>query len=121
VGIGRRPNASLERTREKQSAKVRPRRARRSAHPLGGTETNVPTIIALRQRPEFCEFFARQFEAEWPNWYGPGGQGNATADLMVFANPQGDLPAGVIAIDDDAWDQGGTRGAGGSVCQGSRH
>ncbi|HWE19804.1 MAG TPA: GNAT family N-acetyltransferase [Hyphomicrobiaceae bacterium] len=60
----------------------------------------MPTVIPLRQRPEFCAFFAQQFEAEWPNWYGPGGRGNASEDLKAFANPQGDLPVGVIAIDD---------------------
>lgn len=26
----------------------------------------------LRLRPESCAFIARQFESEWPRWYGPG-------------------------------------------------
>ena len=60
----------------------------------------MPTVIPLRQRPEFCAFFAQQFESEWPNWYGPGGQGSAREDLEAFANPKGILPVGVIAIDD---------------------
>ena len=60
----------------------------------------MPTVIPLRERPEFCAFFARQFEAEWPNWYGPGGQGNAGEDLKAFANAEGNLPVGVIALDD---------------------
>ncbi len=60
----------------------------------------MPTIIPLRERPEFCAFFARQFEAEWPQWYGRGGQGNASDDLAAFANPAGNLPVGVIALDD---------------------
>jgi GNAT superfamily N-acetyltransferase len=58
------------------------------------------TIIPLRQRPEFCTFFAQQFETEWPKWYGPGGQGDARKDLEAFANPEGNLPVGVVAIDD---------------------
>ena len=60
----------------------------------------MPTVIPLRLRPEFCAFFAQQFESEWPNWYGPGGQGSAREDLEAFANPKGILPVGVIAIDD---------------------
>lgn len=56
----------------------------------------VPTVIPLRFRPEFCAFFAQQFESEWRNWYGPGGQGNAREDVEAFANPEGNLPVGVI-------------------------
>jgi GNAT superfamily N-acetyltransferase len=67
---------------------------------LGGTEMKVPTVIPLRQRPEFCAFFAQRFESEWPEWYGPGGQGNAIEDLEAFANPEGFIPVGVIAIDE---------------------
>jgi len=63
-------------------------------------DTKVSTVIPLRQRPEFCAFFAQQFESEWPKWYGPGGQGNAREDLEAFANPKGNLPVGVVAIDD---------------------
>jgi GNAT superfamily N-acetyltransferase len=65
-----------------------------------GTDTNVQTVIPLRQRPEFCAFFAQQFESEWPKWYGPGGEGNAREDLEAFANPEGNMPVGVIAIDE---------------------
>jgi GNAT superfamily N-acetyltransferase len=60
----------------------------------------MATVTPLRQRPEFCEFFAQQFEFEWPEWYGPGGQGNAHEDLEAFANPEGSIPVGVIAIDE---------------------
>jgi hypothetical protein len=58
-----------------------------------------PTVIPLRQWPEFCAFFPQQFESEWPTWYGPGGQGNALQDLAAFANLAGNIPVGVIAID----------------------
>ena len=60
----------------------------------------MPTVIPLKQRPEFCAFFAPRFESEWPKWYGPGGQGDAREDLEAFANPEGNLPVGVIALDD---------------------
>ena len=58
------------------------------------------TVIPLRQRPDICAFFAKQFEAEWSHWYGPGGRGNATADLSAFANQSGALPVGVVALDE---------------------
>ena len=67
---------------------------------LGGTDTAVPTVIPLRQRPAFCAFFAEQFESEWPKWYGPGGRGDAREDLQAFANSDGHLPVGDIALDD---------------------
>jgi GNAT superfamily N-acetyltransferase len=57
-------------------------------------------VIPLRDRADLCGFFAEQFESEWPNWYGPGGRGDAAADLSAFANPAGDLPVGVVALDD---------------------
>lgn len=63
-------------------------------------DTKVPTVTPLRQRPEFCGYFAQHFESEWPEWYGPGGQGNARADLEAFANSEGNLPVAVIAFDD---------------------
>jgi GNAT superfamily N-acetyltransferase len=67
---------------------------------LGGTETKVPAVIPLRERPEFCAFFAQQFKSEWPSWYGPGGQGDAAEDLEAFANLEGRVPVAVIAIDE---------------------
>lgn len=60
------------------------------------------TLVPLRRRPDLCAFFAGCFVAEWPDWYGPGGQGNAESDLRELANPAGALPVGVVALDDDA-------------------
>jgi GNAT superfamily N-acetyltransferase len=57
------------------------------------------TVIPLRERPELCAFFARQFEIEWPDWYGPNGKADAAADLKDYANPAGELPVGVVALD----------------------
>lgn len=72
-----------------------------AAHPPWsvGTETHMTTVIPLRDRPDLCAFFAEQFEAEWPDWYGRGGRGDAAADLIAFANPAGELPVGVVALD----------------------
>lgn len=66
---------------------------------FGSTDTLMATVIPLRERPDLCAFFAEQFEAEWPNWYGRGGRGDAAADLSAFANVAGDLPVGVVALD----------------------
>jgi GNAT superfamily N-acetyltransferase len=60
----------------------------------------MATVVPLRERPDLCAFFAEQFEAVWPTWYGPGGPGDAAADLSAFANIAGDLPVGVVALDD---------------------
>lgn len=58
------------------------------------------TVRPLREQPELCAFFARQFEIEWPDWYGPNGKSYAAADLKDYANPAGELPVGVIALDE---------------------
>ena len=58
-------------------------------------------VRPLREHPEFVSKFARRFEQEWPGWYGPGGQGSALHDLQAFANPEGRLPVGVVAISED--------------------
>lgn len=60
---------------------------------------SMVTVIPLRQRAELCAFFARQFEIEWPGWYGPNGKADAAADLKDFANPAGELPVRVVALD----------------------
>jgi GNAT superfamily N-acetyltransferase len=41
---------------------------------------------------------AAWFVAEWPGWYGPGGPGDASADLAAFAAGETSLPIGVIAF-----------------------
>ncbi len=55
-------------------------------------------VRPLREHPEFVLQFAHQFEQEWPGWYGPDGQASALHDLQEFANPEGRLPVGVVAI-----------------------
>ena len=57
-------------------------------------------VIPLRERPGLCAFFTRHFESEWPNWYGPNGRASARSDLEDYANAAGDLPVGVVALDE---------------------
>lgn len=59
------------------------------------------SIRPLRDCPGAAGPLAAAFEAEWPNWYGPGGQGDAAADLAAYANPEGALPVGVVALSAD--------------------
>ena len=54
-------------------------------------------IQPLALHPEALPELCRLFEAEWPSWYGPGGQGSATNDLSAFSGPAG-LPFGVVAL-----------------------
>lgn len=57
------------------------------------------TIRPLRDCPEALARLAAAFRAEWPDWYGPGGPGDAASDLAAFANPEGALPVGLVALD----------------------
>lgn len=57
------------------------------------------TIRLLRDCPEALAPLAAAFRSEWPDWYGPGGPGDAAADLAAFANPEGALPVGLVALD----------------------
>jgi GNAT superfamily N-acetyltransferase len=105
------PNPSLERDLHrhgtwpaKRSLSSSASRAKRhpgvgpSAQTLGGMSTVRATVVPLREHPEHCAFLAAAFEAEWPTWYGPGGSGNSKSDLLSFANKQGALPVGVVAL-----------------------
>lgn len=58
------------------------------------------TVVPLRERPDLCSFFSERFEAQWPDWYGPAGRCDAAADLRAFANAAGELPVGVVALDE---------------------
>jgi GNAT superfamily N-acetyltransferase len=58
-------------------------------------------ICPLRDCSGAISALVSAFEAEWPGWYGPGGQGDAAADLAAYANPRGDLPVGVVALGPD--------------------
>jgi GNAT superfamily N-acetyltransferase len=52
-----------------------------------------PLALHPEALPELC----RLFEAEWPTWYGIGGPGNATEDLVACSATSG-LPFGLVAL-----------------------
>ncbi len=54
-------------------------------------------VMPLRLHASAIAALAEAFRAEWPAWYGPGGPGDADADLHAFANADGALPVGVMA------------------------
>ena len=57
-------------------------------------------IVPLSEAPAARPQLARWFAAEWPNWYGPGGKGDAAADLAAAAESRDSLPFGLVAVDD---------------------
>jgi GNAT superfamily N-acetyltransferase len=61
------------------------------------------TIEPLCKHPEALPALVQWFEAEWPNWYGSGGRGDAAKDLQSYAAPDG-MPRAVVAL------------SGGTVC-----
>jgi len=54
-------------------------------------------IRRLAGRLDLLPVLQRWFEAEWPGYYGPGGRGDAMADLASYAN-EGSLPLGLVAL-----------------------
>lgn len=70
------------------------------ADAAGGLNADGPRALAidsLAAHPEALPLLERWFEAEWPGYYGPGGCGDAAADLLAYSNARG-LPVGVIAL-----------------------
>jgi len=56
-------------------------------------------IALLADHPETVSQIAAGYEAEWPSWYGPGGKGNARADLLARSNTKA-MPIGFVALAD---------------------
>ncbi len=54
-------------------------------------------IALLHRHPDRVAEIAEGYLAEWPEWYGPGGPGDALADLTARAAGEG-LPLGLIAL-----------------------
>lgn len=54
----------------------------------------------LANLPEAIDVLERMFVAEWEPWYGPGGKGNARADLTASLN-RNELPLCMIALTPD--------------------
>lgn len=55
------------------------------------------SIELLADHRELPPLLQRWFEAEWPAYYGPNGQGDAGEDLRAIAN-RGSLPIGFVAL-----------------------
>lgn len=53
-------------------------------------------ISLLADRPELIDQLVAGYEAWSPDWYGPGGRGDARADLMVRTRRES-VPCGVVA------------------------
>ena len=59
------------------------------------------TIGLLADRPDLIDALAEAYRLQWPSWYGPGGRGDAVADLTARAQ-RGRIPLGLVAIEDGA-------------------
>jgi len=59
----------------------------------------APIVEPLARHRDLLPLVERWFVAEWPNWYGPAGQGNATADLEAFAASEHRLPIGMVVFE----------------------
>lgn len=68
---------------------------------LGEALALVLTISPLALHRDLVPLLASWFVEEWPDWYGPGGRGDAVADLTAFATSQSTLPIGLIAFDEN--------------------
>lgn len=51
----------------------------------------------LANHPETLPVLESWFKAEWPEWYGPRGRGNARQDLRAYAT-RGSLPVGLVGF-----------------------
>lgn len=54
-------------------------------------------VAPLSEHRQHLPLLQAWFEAEWPAYYGPGGPGDAEADLRAYADAE-DLPLGLIAL-----------------------
>lgn len=56
--------------------------------------------VLLADRRDLIAALADAYRTEWPDWYGPGGQGDAEADLNERARRDG-LPLGIAVVEHD--------------------
>lgn len=66
----------------------------------GGSVGSGPRVAYLADHPEALSQLEAWFLAEWPEWYGPGGRGDARADLRAYASRH-ELPVGLVAFEGD--------------------
>jgi GNAT superfamily N-acetyltransferase len=57
-------------------------------------------VVLLADRPGLIAPLAAAYEAEWPEWYGAAGPGDAEADLRERSRRDG-LPLGLVLADGD--------------------
>jgi len=55
-------------------------------------------VVLLADRPDLMAPLAAAYQAQWPDWYGPGGPGDAQADLHLRARRES-LPLGLVLVD----------------------
>jgi len=58
----------------------------------------VLTVSPLVQHKDLLPLLSSWLVQEWPDWYGPGGRGDAGADLSSFAASEASLPVGFAAL-----------------------
>jgi GNAT superfamily N-acetyltransferase len=66
----------------------------------GSDTIRRPKILLLAEAPFAIPTLSRWFVEEWAPWYGPGGQGDASADLLACCNHD-HLPLALVALDND--------------------
>ena len=56
------------------------------------------SVERLSLHREHMPLIADWFRSEWPLWYGPGGAGDADADLARYAQAGPAVPVGLVAL-----------------------
>jgi hypothetical protein len=59
-------------------------------------------IAPLANHREHVPFLASWFVRQWPDWYGPGGRGDALGDLRAFAASASEIPCGLVVLQGNA-------------------
>lgn len=63
-------------------------------------DPEISRIVHLIDAPDAAPILARWFVHEWTPWYGPGGNGDAEADLAACRDPDA-LPVCLVALNAD--------------------
>lgn len=66
------------------------------------TAASQVRIAPLSAYPQVMPLLRRWFKEEWPDYYGPGGEGDAAQDLRAFAGSGDELPFALVALRDGA-------------------
>ncbi len=60
--------------------------------------SSLVTVELLARNHHLLPLLEGWFVQEWPDWYGPHGQGNALLDLQAFSASETSLPVGFVAF-----------------------